>query len=198
MRRGIRSIQVRGAIPGITVRLVVVALVWVGVVLLNPFVLWQVVAVIAAIVAVLLPRSLAAWVGAACLVFGVILTEPAPERTALAVLLVHAIHVFASLSMVVPISSRLALTVLGPSVGRFLVVQLIAQPVVLGVWLLAPSGVDRGAAWLAPLAAIALLLGVVLALRAARKADVEPRTGASSLSESTVAAPRGADVRGPS
>lgn len=198
MRRGIRSIQVRGAVPGITVRLVVVALVWVGVVLLNPFVLWQAVAVIAAVVAVLLPRSLAAWVGAGCLVFGVILTEPAPERTALALLLVHAVHVFASLSMVVPISSRLALAVLAPSLARLLVVQLIAQPVVLGVWLLAPSGIDRGVAWLAPLAALALLLGVVLALRAARRADIETPAGVSARSESAVAAPRGADVRGPS
>ncbi|WP_282848419.1 hypothetical protein [Microbacterium oxydans] len=51
-----------------------------------------------------------------------------PGRTALAVLLVHAIHVLASLSLALPISSRVALPVLGPSLARFLVIQLLARP----------------------------------------------------------------------
>ncbi|PRB12228.1 hypothetical protein [Microbacterium sp. MYb62] len=202
MNRRIRSFRVGGAVPGITVRLLVVVVVWAGVVVLNPFPLWRVVAVIAALVAVFLPRSLAAWAGAGCLVFGVILTDPAPERTALAVLLVPAIHVLASLSLVIPISSRLALAALGPSLMRFLVIQLLAQPVVFAVWLLAPSSVDRGASWLAPLAAAALLLGVLLALRAARKSDrppgTEPAVGWESGGGSAAATPGGADVRGPS
>lgn len=198
MRRGIRSFRVRGAVPGITIRLLIVAIVWGGVLVLNPFLLWQAVAVIAALVAVVLPRSLAAWAAAGCLVFGVVLTEPAPERTALAVLLVPAIHVLASLSLVIPISSRLALTVLGPSLARFLVIQLLAQPIVLGVWLLAPPQVERGAAWLAPLSAAALLLGVLLALRAARRSDVPRQSGTATGGGRAAATPRGADVRGPS
>lgn len=198
MRGGIRSLHVRGAVPGIVVRLLVVAIVWVGVVQLNPFPLWQAIGMIAALVSVVLPRSLAAWAGAGCVVFGVILTEPAPERTALAVLLVHAVHVCASLSLAIPISSRLALRVLVPSAVRFLVVQLIAQPLVFAVWLLGPERLDDGIAWLAPFAAILLLLGVILALHAAKKADIGRQAGAGGGAESVPAAPRGADVRGPS
>lgn len=177
MSRGIRSFRVRGAIPGVTVRLAIVAIVWGGAVALIPFPLWQAVSVIAALVAVVLPRSLAAWVAAACLVFGVVLTDPAPERTALAVLLVPAVHVLASLSLVIPNSSRLALGALAPTLARFVVVQLLAQPVAYGMWLLLPTKIDHGAAWLAPLAATALLLGVLLALRAVRMADA-PRASA--------------------
>lgn len=198
MSRGIRSFRVGGAVPGITIRLLIVAIVWGGVVVLIPVPLWQAVAVVAALVAVVLPRSLAAWAAAGCLVFGVILTDPAPERTALAVLLVPAIHVLASLSLVVPLSSRLALAVLWPSLARFVVIQLLAQPVVLGVWLLAPSQVDRGAAWLAPLAAVALLLGVLLALGAATRSDRPRQTGVGAGGGPVEATPRGADVRGPS
>lgn len=86
-------------------------------------------------------------------------------------LLVPAIHVLASVSLEIPISSRVALAVLWPSLARFLVVQLLAQPVVFGVWVLAPSNVDHGIAALAPLAAVALVLGVLLAVRAVRRSD---------------------------
>ena len=198
MTRGIRSFRVRGAVPGLVIRLLIVAVVWGGAIQLNPFPLWQGIALVASLIAFVVPRSLAAWLGAACLVFGVLLTDPAPERTALAVLLVHAIHVLGSLALAIPLSSRVALAVLVPSATRFLVVQLIAQPLVLGVWLLAPADVDHGPAWLAPAAAVALLLGVVLALRAARNADDAPRTAASEEERVAAERPRGADVRGPS
>ncbi|MFJ6428212.1 MULTISPECIES: hypothetical protein [Microbacterium] len=197
MRRGLRSFRVRAAVPGVTVRLLLVAMVWAGAVVLVPFPLWQGVAVIAAVLAVVLPRSLAAWFAAACLVFGVLLTPPDPGRTALAVLLVHAIHVLASLSLVIPISSRVALAVLGPSLSRFCIIQLLAQPVVLAAWLLAPSNVEQGITVLAPLAAVMLVLGVGLALRAVRSSDV-PRPARSAGEESVAERPRGANVRGPS
>jgi hypothetical protein len=190
-----RSFRVGGAVPGVALRLGVVALVWAGVVMLNPFPLWQGVAVIAALVAVVFPRSLAAWAGIACLPFGVILTEPSPVRTAIAVLLVHAIHVLASFALVVPAYSRFALGVLVPSAGRFVVVQMLAQPVVLGVWLLMPERPEHGVAWLAPVAAVVLLLGVLLAVRAARRED----TGAQgNVVDEAAAVNRGANVRGPS
>lgn len=197
MKRGLRSFRVRAAVPGITFRLLVLAIVWGGAVMLVPFPLWQGVAVTAALLAVVIPRSLAAWFGAACLVFGVLLTDPDPARTALAVLLVPAIHVLAALSLVIPMSSRVALAVLGPSLARFLIMQLLAQPVVFGVWLLAPSNIDHGIVWLAPLAAAALVLGVLLALRAIRRSDAPP-TVSSTGADPTVERPRGANVRGPS
>ena len=198
MMRGLRSFRVRGAVPGVVIRLLIVVIVWIGAVELNPFPLWQGIALAASLLAVIVPRTLAAWGGAACLVFGVLLTEPAPERTALAVLSVHAIHVLGSLALTIPLVSRVALAALVPSVTRFLIVQLIAQPLVLGVWLLAPTDVDRGVAWLAPLAAVVLLMGVLLALRAARKSDETPRTAGAVGVQTPSLPPRGADVRGPS
>ncbi|MFJ6531050.1 hypothetical protein [Microbacterium sp. NPDC091662] len=198
MKRGLRSFRVRAAVPGIAVRLLLVAIVWGGAVVLVPFPLWQGVAVIAAFLAVVIPRSLAAWLAAACLAFGVILNEPDPGRTALAVLVVPAIHMLASLSLVIPNTSRVALAVLGPSLARFLVIQLLAQPVVLAVWLLAPSDVDHGITPFAPLAAAALVLGVVLALRAVRSSDAPRRKAPSAGEESVAESPHGANVRGPS
>lgn len=198
MSRAIRQIRVPGAVPGVTVRLLLVGVVAVGAVTLVPFPLWQAIAVVAVVVAVVIPRTLAAWAAAACLPFGVILTEPSPGRTALALLLVHAIHVLAALSLVVPLRSRLAVRVLRPTFLRFGIVQLLSQPLVFAMWLLAPSGVDRGTEWLAPVAAAALVMGVLLALRAAKRSDGEPAHTASGGGETGVDAGVGADVRGPS
>jgi hypothetical protein len=198
MNGAFRRIRVPGAVPGITIRLLLVGAVGIGAVMLVPFVLWQGIAVVAALVAAAVPRTLAAWAAAACLPFGVILTEPSPARTALALLLVHAIHVLASLSLVVPLMSRLALRVLRPTLVRFVIVQLLSQPLVFAMWLLAPNGVDRGAAWLAPVAAAFLVVGVLLALRAAKRADAEPARTDSSGGEAGAEPGVGADVRGPS
>ncbi|MFP3607991.1 hypothetical protein, partial [Paraburkholderia sp. SIMBA_053] len=71
----------------------------------------------------------------------------------------HAIHVLPALSLVVPLRSRLAVRVLRPTFLRFGIVQLLSQPLVFAMWLLAPSGVDRGTEWLAPVAAAALVMG---------------------------------------
>ncbi|MCZ4302696.1 hypothetical protein [Microbacterium oxydans] len=198
MTRRIRSFHVRGAIPGLVIRLLVVALVWGGAVVLIPFPLWRGVALVAAVAAVVVPRSLAAWVAAACLVFGVILSEPAPGRTALAVFLVPAVHVLASVSLVVPSSSRLAIAALAPTLSRFLTVQLLSQPIVYGMWLLVPATFDRGAAWLAPLAAVALLIGVLLALRAVKRTDDPRRRRPATMSGRATGRSSGADVGGPS
>jgi hypothetical protein len=196
--RAIRRVRVPGAVPGITVRLLLVGAVWIGAVTLVPFPLWQGIAVVAAVVAVVIPRTLAAWAAAACLPFGVLVTDPSPGRTALALLLVHAIHILASLSLVLPMMSRLAPRVLRPTLLRFVVIQLLSQPLVFAMWLLAPGGVDRGTAWLAPIAAAALVGGVLLALRAAKRADAEPVSTFSGREDSGADAGGGADVRGPS
>jgi hypothetical protein len=191
MSRPIRSFHIGAAVPGAVIRLAVVAVATGGALLLIPFPLWQGIAVLAALVAVAIPRSLAAWVALACLPFGVILTEPDPGRTAWALLFVHALHVCASLSLVVPLTSRVALPVLIPTIGRFLTVQLLAQPVAFGVWLLAQRQLTGTTALLAPVAAAMLLAGVLLAVRAARRAD-----GAAAGAEALGVL--GADVRGPS
>lgn len=192
MTRAVRSFRSGVAVPGMLIRLAVVGLATAGALLLVPFPLWQGIAVVAALVAVAIPRSLAAWVALACLPFGVILSEPDPGRTASAILFVHALHVCASLSLVVPFSSRMGLAVLLPSAARFVAIQLVAQPLAFGVWLLLagrPSATD--VAILAPIAASMLLGGSLVALGVARRADRDA-SGAGTFGV------LGADVRGPS
>lgn len=186
------SLRVPAAVPGILPRLLVVAFVVVGVLVLMPFPLWQGIAIVASLAAVVLPVSMAAWGAAACLPFGVVLTEPSIAHTALAVLLVHAIHVSAGLSLVVPVRSRLSLRALGPTARRFIVIQLIAQPLALGVALLSGRGLPTGIGWVAPVAATLLVIGIAFALRGLRRTDADA-VGTRGLHSGG-----GANVRGPS
>lgn len=198
MTRRIRSFRVRGAVRGIVLRILLVAAVSYGAIALIPFPLWQGVAVVAALISSVLPRSMTAWMAAACLVFGVILVPPSPDRTALAVLLVPAVHLLGSLTLTIPSASRVSLTALLPSAWRFVVVQLLAQTTVSAAGLLAPPPVDRGIAWLAPATAAVVLVALTVALRAARRADAAPRTGLENGVRSAPESLSGADVRGPS
>lgn len=187
------SLRVPAAVPGIVPRLLVVALVAVGVSVLMPFPLWQGIAIAMALTAVVLPVSMTAWGAAACLPFGVLLEDPSIARTALAVLLVHAIHVCAGLSLVVPVRSRLSLRALGPTLGRFVVIQLIAQPLALGVALVSGRMLPTGIGWIAPAAAAALVVGIALGLHGLRRAD-----GAATAAGYAASSGSGANVRGPS
>lgn len=166
MTRQAHTFRVRASARGVVLRVLLIAVVAVGVTVLNPYVLWQGIAIAAAVVAAVIPRSMAAWVAAACLPFGVLLSEPSPARTALAVLLVHGIHVLASLTLVVPARSRVALRVLVPTLARFVCVQVLAQTITFAAWLLVPSTPERGIGWIAPLAAAILLVAVVVGVRA--------------------------------
>ncbi|WP_152926230.1 hypothetical protein [Microbacterium sp. GCS4] len=194
MKARAQSFRVPAAIPGIVPRLLVVAFVAVGALVLMPFPLWQGIAIVLAVASVLLPVSMAAWGAAACLPFGVLLGEPSIARTALAVLLVHAIHVCAGLSLVIPVRSRLSLRVLGASLRRLAVIQLISQPLALGIALLSGRGLPTGVGWVAPIAAAALVLGIAFALRSLRRADIARDERISEVAPS----PGGANVRGPS
>ncbi|MCK2027636.1 hypothetical protein KZC56_15140 [Microbacterium sp. SSW1-47] len=166
-----RGCDVGAWVPGVTLRVLTVALVLLGVLVLHPTPFWRGVAVVAALVGAVLPRSLATWVGAACLPFGLLLSEPAPERTAVALVLVHAIHILAALSLTVPAAARLTLRSLRPTAVRFVVIQLVAQSIALGVWAVSPGQVERGAAWLAPAAASLLLVVVVVAWLVLRRGN---------------------------
>lgn len=188
------SLRVPAAVPGILPRLLVVAFVVVGVLVLMPFPLWQGIAIVASLAAVALPVSMAAWGAAACLPFGVLLTEPSIARTALAVLLVHAIHVCAGMSLVVPVRSRLSLRVFAPTFRRFLVIQLIAQPLALGVALLSGRGLPTGIGWVAPVAAALLVIGIALGLLGLRRADAP----SGQPVHRSLHSGSGANVRGPS
>lgn len=162
MRR--HEMRVPGAVPGAVLRLGAAAVVLGGVLLLNPYPMWRAIATVAVVVAVLLPRSLASWAGIACLALGVILVEPSPGRTAIAVLLIHLAHVLSAWAWAVPWRSRIRLVVLIPGIRRLLVIQAIAQSVALLVVLAVPPLHGPGFAWLAPLGAAVLTAASALAL----------------------------------
>jgi hypothetical protein len=161
-----------------------------GVLLLNPYPVWWTIATAAALLSVLVPRSMASWIGVACMPIGVILTAPSAERTALAVLLIHVAHVLAAWAWAVPWRSRIRLRVLVPGLRRLLVIQVIAQTVAALVVLAVPPLRGPGFAWLAPLGAVVLVGASALALRLSSRPGPALRPTAEPAS--------GADVRGPS
>lgn len=172
--RRAHSFRVPASVPGAVVRVVLVAIVTAGAFMLIPVPMWRWIAIVAAVASVFVPRTMVAWVAAGCLPVGMLLTEPSPTRTALAVLLVHAIHVLAGIGLAVPLRSQLALRALLPSARRFIVIELIAQPLALGGAMLVAGSTGGAIAWLAPLGAVLLLAGIAFAQRGLRAADAAP------------------------
>ncbi|UJP10790.1 hypothetical protein L2X99_03870 [Microbacterium sp. KUDC0406] len=178
LSRRSHGFRVPASVPGLVIRLVLVALVIAVSFALIPVPMWRWIAIAAATASVIVPRTMVAWVAAASLPVGMLMTEPSAARTALAVLLVHAIHVLAAIGLTVPLRSRLALRALLPSARRFTVIQLIAQPLAFAGSLLVAQSSGVRIAWLAPLGAVLLLAGIVLALRALRRVDAARGAGA--------------------
>ncbi|MGB4137320.1 MAG: hypothetical protein WA971_12200 [Microbacterium sp.] len=185
--------RVPASVPAAVVRVLLVAVVVLGVFLLNPVPMWRGVALIAGVIGAAVPRSMAAWAAAACLPLGLMMTAPDPRRTALAVLLVHAVHVLGSITVTVPLRSQLAVRALRPTAVRFLVVQAVAQSAALASALLVGQMRDVELAWLAPLGAALLLVGVGVALRGLRWADARSRSSRTGRTT-----PPRAGVGGPS
>lgn len=67
------------------------------------------------------------WICGAILVVLLVVSEPAPVRTAVVILAVHLLHVLGSLSLVVPLRAWVTLRALRPSALRFVVIQLAGQ-----------------------------------------------------------------------
>lgn len=175
MSRG-REMRVPGSVPGPVLRLGAAVVISGGALLLNPYPMWWAIAAAAATLSVLVPRSMASWIGIACLPMGLILTAPSAGRTALAVLLIHLAHVVAAWAWAVPWRSRIRMSVLMPGLRRLLLIQAIAQSVAALVVLALPPLQGPGFAWLAPLGA-AVLTGasaVTLRLSAAGRAAAAP------------------------
>lgn len=168
-------LQTAPAVSWIAVRIVLVAVVAVGAFVLNPLVGWQWVAVVLAVTAAILPQTFAAWGGVACIVIGMLLSEPGLDRAMLAVLLVHAIHVLTSLTLVIPRGSRVVLAALRPTAIRFLLVQAIAQPLTIAV-MLGVAGAEGSAPWAVVAGGGAVVAaGVLLLLSTGRSASAERR-----------------------
>lgn len=176
------ELRVPGSVPGPVLRIASALVIAGGAPLLNPYPLWWWVAGVAALVAAIVPWSMAAWIGIACLALGVILTAPSAGRTALAVLLIPVAHVLAAWAWAVPWRSRIRLRVLLPGVRRLLVIQVIAQSVAAVMVMALPPLHGPGFPWLAPLGA-AVLAGVsAVALRVSShpEAGVEPSVGSGA------------------
>lgn len=165
------SFRVRGGVPAVLVRVLLVAVTAAGAMSLVPVPLWGGVAITAAVVGAVVPRSLAGWIGGACVGLGMLLADPHPAQTAIAVLVVHAIHTLASLSWTVPAQSWISLRALAPTFGRFAAIQLVAQPVAFGVALLTSPVEGAGTAWAALAGAAVLIIVVGVGLYALRRAD---------------------------
>lgn len=169
MRAPNDTLQTAPAVSWIVVRVVLIAVVAAGAFVLNPLVGWQWVAVILAVTAAVFPQTFAAWGGVACIMIGMLLSEPDLGRAMLAVLVVHVIHVLTSLTLVIPRGARVVFAALRPTAVRFVLVQAIAQPLTIAVML----GVD-GAEGTAPWAVVAgggavVALAVLLLVKANRR-----------------------------
>ncbi|MDR2998868.1 MAG: hypothetical protein LBU78_12215 [Microbacterium sp.] len=165
------TFRVPASVPGAVVRLALVAVAVAAAFTVIPLPMWRGIAIVAAVASVFVPRTMVGWVAAVSIAIGLFVSEPSPARTALAVLLVHAVHVLAGIGLTISLRSQVALRALLPSARRFAVIQLIAQPIAFGGSLLVSGASGAAIAWLAPLGAVMLLGGVAFALRALRRAD---------------------------
>jgi LPXTG-motif cell wall-anchored protein len=193
------SFRVRGAVPAVLLRVLLVAVTAAGAMALMPVPMWRGVAIAAAAVGAIAPRSIGGWIGGACVGLGMLLAEPLAAQTAVAVLVVHAIHVLASLAFTVPALSWISLRALAPTLARFVSIQLVAQAVALGVAMLAAPQTGAGWAWAALAGASVLIVAVGAGLYALRRADAHADAadaGAAGV-HSARSGRSGADVGGP-
>ena len=159
------ELRVPASVPGSVLRMTSAVAIAGGTLLLNPYPLWCWIAALSALVSVFFRRSMAAWIGIACLPLGLMLTPPAAGRTALAILLIHLAHVLAAWAWAAPWRSRIQLPVLLPGLRRMLVIQAIAQSVAAVMVLAVPPLQGPGYGWLAPCGAAVLTGASALALR---------------------------------
>ncbi|MFB7252272.1 hypothetical protein [Microbacterium sp. NPDC056234] len=162
------TLDIGASVPGLLVRVALVGVVGGGAWLLQPGIGWQIIAVVAVVGGAVWPQTGLAWFAMIVVPFALI-TQPVDlGRACLAVLVVHLGHVLATLSLTVPIRSRIALRALRPTAVRVLTVQLTAQVIAI-IAVLLPSADGRGIAWLAPIGALAVVGAAVLLLRRVRR-----------------------------
>lgn len=169
------SFRVPADISGLAPRIALLIVAGWGMLVLVPTPMWQVTGMVVVLIGVVAPRSLAAWMGLAAVPIGLLSTDPTAGRTALAVLIVHAAHVLASLTLVVPARSHLSARALRASARRFVVIELIAQPLAFGATILTGTAPAAGVVWLAPAGAALLLGAVLLVLRVLRRQDADAK-----------------------
>jgi hypothetical protein len=156
------------AVPGFALRIGGVAVVAAAVLVLQPAPFWQAASLLAAVAGAVFPRTGLAWAALVVVPLAVLTGDASPSRTAVAIAAVHLGHVLASLSLVIPGRSRVALAALAPTAVRWCGVQLVSQAVAAAIVLI-PRADGSGLSWAAPIGGLAVaLLAVVLLRRAER------------------------------
>lgn len=161
MRARNDSLETAPAVSWLVLRVALVAVAATGAFVLCPLVGWQWAAVVLALLGAALPPTFGGWGAIACIVIGMLVSEPDLGRAMLAVLIVHLIHVLTSLTLVVPRGSRVVLAALRPSGVRLVAVQAIAQPVTVAV-LLVTAGAAGATPWAVVAAAAAVAAAAVM------------------------------------
>lgn len=192
MTRRTHAFRVRGGLPAVLLRGLLVAVTAAGAMTLVPVPLWRGLAIAAAVIGAVMPRSLGGWIGGACVGLGMLFADPQPAHTAIGMLVVHAIHVLASLAWTVPALSWISARALVPTLRRFVAIQLVAQPLAFGVAMLAPPAEGAGIAWAALAGAGVLIVAAAFGLHWLRRADA-----GLPVVHSAQEARSGADVGGP-
>ncbi|MGN6219328.1 MAG: hypothetical protein ACTHNQ_07485 [Microbacterium sp.] len=178
--------------PAVLLRVLLVAVTAAGAMAVVPVPLWRGIAITAAVIGAVVPRSLAGWIGGAVVGLGMLFADPTPAHTAIAVLAVHAIHVLASLTWTVPAWSWISVRALWPTARRFIAIQVVAQALAFGIGALTTREEGAGIAWAALAGAVVLVVAVGSGLYALRRADA-----AAPAVPSASAGRSGADVGGP-
>lgn len=161
------TVRIGGSIPALVIRVLLVLVGGGAALLLNPYPLWQGIGIVAVVVGAVFPQTYIAWGSAASIALGILLAEPSPGRTAAALLGIHLVHVLGCLCATIPWRSRVAVRALRPTLRRFLLVEVIAQPIALLAAFLPALGTD-GYAWLAPAGAAIVVALAILVLRSER------------------------------
>lgn len=153
------------AVPGALIRVAGVGVAIVGAWLVGAPLFWVVVAAVAAVVGAIVPRTMFAWIALAAIPVALVLQSPDLGRTCVAIAALHLGHVLATLSGVVSLRSRVALRALIPTTQRVLIVQFVSQAAALFAFAI-PVADGRGAAWIAPVGALAVTATAVILVRA--------------------------------
>jgi hypothetical protein len=156
------------AVPGALLHALLPVTAAIAALTVVPVVGWQIAVVAFAVLGMLFPQTLGGWLSIACIAVGMLIAEPDVWRTMISVLLVHVVHVLSALLPIVPWRGRVVLAALRPTLIRLLLIQAVAQPVVLAVMLVHVAGtVTLGSAVLVGAAAVAGL--AILFLRGIRR-----------------------------
>lgn len=147
---------------------------WIRVAALLPVVAWGFVqpdtimrwlCVVALVVGAVFPDTFLTWVGICVGAINVLFGEPTIISTMVAVFAVHLLTVITSLALVLPWRGVMTVRAIAPTLRKFAIVQVVAQPLAVGAALLGGQRIGDGLPWMtlvAGLVIVALACGLTL------------------------------------